>query len=335
MRFAHPHAGEAHLVVDRMARTLADAIGNNEITIDRVAILIDTAAALSHLHDKGIVHRDVKPQNVLLNAEGTQARLSDFGCSRRRSVSTVTTTVTSQAGTPFYMPPEVRNNPTCKTTASMDCWAFGLLVCEVMNGVGRNRFVTSKDANLHRAARVWTEGIGHRGLRSAAEECVREGPGERPLMREAYLRIKETAVASDGMGWKVWTDGLNVEEQELTVKGEDKNDSGGDVPGRARTVYLEAENTVSARHGQDGRSLQKKNSVYGHERVNARASASGGSSLHRQAIPGRDWRPFAKVKNDNISDNVYITVANNRNSAIELCRVQVDRSLRSAMMVDG
>jgi formylglycine-generating enzyme required for sulfatase activity len=85
-------------------RSLADAADGEPLSLTRkVEIARDIALALAYLHEHGIVHRDVKPSNILLERSGT-ARLLDFGIAqfsgdaRRRVV---------QAGTPHYMAPEV------------------------------------------------------------------------------------------------------------------------------------------------------------------------------------------------------------------------------------
>lgn len=143
MWFPHSCVVEAQLVAEGMARMLADDIGKNDTSIDHVSILLDTAAVPAHLHNKGIFQCDLKPKNVLLNAAGTRARLSDFCSSRRRPVRTVTTAVTRKAATPFYMALEVLSAQTCNTTASMDDRAHVVLVCDVMSAVVLKTFVTS------------------------------------------------------------------------------------------------------------------------------------------------------------------------------------------------
>ena len=69
-----------------------------------VQVIAEVADALQHVHDAGILHRDVKPSNILLD-RNDHARLSDFGLARDSSSPTLTQ-VGVVAGTPHYMSPE-------------------------------------------------------------------------------------------------------------------------------------------------------------------------------------------------------------------------------------
>ncbi len=85
--------------------SLADRLTNGPISIEETAqIISQSAAALQHAHDKSVVHRDVKPSNILLDEQG-KAQLSDFGFAYW-SEATLDLTGSGLVGTPGYMSPE-------------------------------------------------------------------------------------------------------------------------------------------------------------------------------------------------------------------------------------
>ena len=96
---------------------------------EAVGILTQVASALDHLHDRGIVHRDVKPANILITAEG-RVKITDFGVARPDDPTQ--TQETSVFGTPQYMAPEqIRGeSPDART----DVFALGILAYEMLTG---------------------------------------------------------------------------------------------------------------------------------------------------------------------------------------------------------
>jgi hypothetical protein len=87
------------------------------------------AAVLAVAHERGVVHRDIKPQNVMITGDGT-AKILDFGVAG--IVSQRITSTGIAVGTPAYMAPEQLNNQ--PATARTDLYALGCLLYEMLSG---------------------------------------------------------------------------------------------------------------------------------------------------------------------------------------------------------
>ncbi|XP_077360558.1 uncharacterized protein LOC144005933 isoform X2 [Festucalex cinctus] len=92
-------------------------------------IACQLVSALYYLHARRILHRDMKPQNILFDKNGV-VKLCDFGFARAMSVSTMV--VTSIKGTPLYMSPELVAEKPYDHTA--DLWALGCILYEIHTG---------------------------------------------------------------------------------------------------------------------------------------------------------------------------------------------------------
>lgn len=119
-----------------------DARGLERIT----ASLPQLGAALAALHAEGLVHRDVKPRNVLVTAAG-RVVLLDFGLARTTAEEAQ---ARSFAGTPAYMAPE--HSATGEATAAADCYAVGVMLYQALTG--RLPFVGGRD-DLLEQKRSW------------------------------------------------------------------------------------------------------------------------------------------------------------------------------------
>ena len=139
MDLKHPHIvpvtdfGEvddvAYLVMPYLrVGSLAQRMAERPIAaVEGGRVFGEIASALAYAHEKGVVHRDVKPSNVLLTEEG-QALLSDFGLAQIHDAS-VSLTGSMMLGTPAYVSPEmVRGEP---VDARADQYALGIILFEM------------------------------------------------------------------------------------------------------------------------------------------------------------------------------------------------------------
>jgi len=124
------------LVVD--GRTLADRLedlrGNDEIPSgklrDAARLIAEVADALQHAHDAGVIHRDVKPSNILLTVDG-RPKVTDFGLAKVVDALALSRTG-DFTGTPYYMSPEQAMSRRIRITHSTDIFSLGVTFYEYL-----------------------------------------------------------------------------------------------------------------------------------------------------------------------------------------------------------
>ncbi|MBV9484898.1 MAG: Stk1 family PASTA domain-containing Ser/Thr kinase [Frankiaceae bacterium] len=116
-----PGANLRHIIRDRGRLTAAEA----------VAVMDHVLAALAAAHAAGLVHRDVKPENVLVTTDG-RVKVADFGLARAVAGSTVTTTGSVLMGTAAYLAPEQFEHGTADERS--DVYSAGVLFFELLTG---------------------------------------------------------------------------------------------------------------------------------------------------------------------------------------------------------
>jgi TolB-like protein/Flp pilus assembly protein TadD len=133
------HNGQTFIVMSYLeGRTLKDRMAEGPIPLDEaLEISRQISAGLAAAHAKGIVHRDVKPDNVMLTETNGETQgplravLMDFGIAKNRDTTLVTRTGTVM-GTAAYMSPEQAQGE--KVEAASDVWAVGVLLYEMLAG---------------------------------------------------------------------------------------------------------------------------------------------------------------------------------------------------------
>lgn len=97
---------------------------------DTARVAAELAAALAHAHARGVLHRDVKPSNVLFDEEGN-AKLADFGIARVGALSTLTEAGTILGTAAYISPEQAQAQP---VTAASDVYAFGVVLYLLLTG---------------------------------------------------------------------------------------------------------------------------------------------------------------------------------------------------------
>jgi serine/threonine protein kinase len=133
--------GDAYIVMEMLdGRDLAAHLAANGPMAPRdvAALVAQVAKALGKAHQVGVVHRDIKPDNIFLcDADGGElfVKLLDFGIAKREQhkVTSAATTTGAVVGTPYYMSPEQIVGDK-DTDARTDIWSLGVVAYEAMTG---------------------------------------------------------------------------------------------------------------------------------------------------------------------------------------------------------
>ena len=175
-------------------------------TDQAVAVVLATAVGLHHAHSNGVLHRDVKPENILFSGTGA-VKIADFGIAKSLAGDAVQRTATgSLIGTPAYMAPEqATGDPLSSVT---DVYSLGVVLYELLTGQRPYRDVTEPMAQLFQhvnddprpMAEVFP-GVPPQ-LEAVTRRALAKAPGDRPSSAEQFaVELAEATTAVLGVGW--------------------------------------------------------------------------------------------------------------------------------------
>src|SRR5947207_1980069 len=165
--------GSAHALIARFGQL---SVG------DAVHIALDVARALEHAHSRNIIHRDIKPDNILITKAGV-AKLADLGLSKRTDETSHLTGARQAFGTPYYMPYEQALNAKMADCRS-DIYALGATLYHLVTGEvpfpGNNHLeiVSKKDVGLYTPASM-VNAVVPGALADILERMLARDPGGR------------------------------------------------------------------------------------------------------------------------------------------------------------
>jgi serine/threonine-protein kinase len=198
-RLSHPHichvyeAGEAdghvYIAMELLdGRALSETIPPGGLPLETLLrIGTQIAEALAHAHRNGVIHRDLKANNVIVTAEG-RAVVLDFGLAKRElmeeegtseRISIAPTATGVVMGTPAYLSPEVLQGE--RATAQSDIWALGVILYDMASGQlpfhGRS-MAELCSAILKDSPESLRERV-HPGLQAIIQRCLAKEPSQR------------------------------------------------------------------------------------------------------------------------------------------------------------
>ncbi len=175
-------------------KTLRQALAAGELgDADAVEAAAQVLDALAHAHGRGIVHRDVKPSNVLLGeSSGIDVRLLDFGLAQMEEFDTLTA-IGDVPGTLTYVSPERLDGKTA--TAAADVWAVGVILWESL--AGKHPFRSSNAAGTSRRIKAGAPPLEDvrpdlpQRLRDAIAQALDPDPERRPSAARLASELRE------------------------------------------------------------------------------------------------------------------------------------------------
>jgi TolB-like protein/Tfp pilus assembly protein PilF len=188
------------------------------ISVRNAAELIaKLARTVHHAHAHGILHRDIKPGNILIDAKG-EPHLTDFGLARLAETQSTLTRTMDVLGTPSYMAPEQASGQNEQVTRATDVYGLGAVFYQLLTGhapfAGGTTYETIRLLleSEPRQPRLWNPNID-RNLATICLKCLEKNPQRRyssalalaedleHWLRHEPVRARHTGIVTRGERW--------------------------------------------------------------------------------------------------------------------------------------
>jgi Serine/threonine protein kinase len=153
---------------------------NNPLEIDEViSIAMMTLRGIEHAHDRGIIHRDIKPQNILLDKDG-RVKITDFGIAKALSETRMTETNQVIGSVQYISPEQAKGQNTDERT---DIYSFGVMLFELLTGRLPYEAETAVSVALKHISEPFPDISDYRdipvGLKNIIMKCTEKEPVNR------------------------------------------------------------------------------------------------------------------------------------------------------------